>query len=293
MNRICLALVGVVSAAALALPAAEAQRPPDGRLDTLLRLARGYAESYGDRLALVLATERYEQMVVADARDGAISGGSQKGRTRVLVSDVIWAPSDQEIALLFYRDVYSVDAKAVRDRGDRLLPLFASGPIERGREKAKQVLNESARFNLGTAYWNVNFPTLALSILHPRNRDRFRFRLGGESTLQGKRAAEIAFREQARPTLAQSASGADYVASGSAWVALQDGAVLKTELRYEALPGRIRVGYRYEPKLSAFVPDTMHEFFGGKNTLQMIEGTATYTEYRRGEAEVGPILYKK
>jgi hypothetical protein len=292
MNRNFLALLTAASAAALVPPAAVAQRPP-GKRETVLRLASDYAESYGGRLALVLATERYEQMVVADSRAGAIGGGSQKGKTRVLVSDVIWAPSDQEVALLFYRDVYSVDGKAVRDRSDRLLPLFASGPIERGWQKARQVVNESARFNLGAAHWNVNFPTLALSILHPRTRDRFRFRVGGETTLQGKRAAEIEFREQARPTLARSAAGTDYFASGSSWVALEDGAVLKTELRYETLPGRIRVSYRYEPKLSAFVPDAMTEVFGGKNTLQMIEGTATYTEYRRGEAEVGPILYKK
>jgi hypothetical protein len=289
MKRTCLLLVA--AAAAIHAPVAAGQRRSDDRLEAALRLASAYAEAYGGRLALVLATERYEQMVVADSR-GRGAGG-QKGRTRVLLSDVLWAPSDQEVAFLFYRDVYSVDGKAVRDRHDRLLPLFASGPVERGREKAKQVLNESARYNLGTAYWNVNFPTLALSILHPRNRDRFRFRHGGESTLQGKRVAEIEFREQARPTLAQSATGQDYAASGSLWISLADGAILKSDLRYETLPGRIRVNYRYEPKLRVFVPGTMHESFGGKGTLQTIEGAATYTEYRRGEAEVGPIQYKR
>jgi len=289
MKRYGLALM--VVAAALLAPVAAGQRSSDDKLEATLRLATEYAESYGDRLALVLATERYEQMVVADAR-GRVGGG-QKGQTRVLLSDVLWAPSDQEVAFLFYRDVYSVDGKAVRDRLDRLLPLFASGPVERGREKAKQVLNESARYNLGTAYWNVNFPTLALSILHPRNRDRFRFRHGGESTLQGKRVAEVEFREHARPTLAQSATGQDYAASGSLWMSLADGTILKTDLRYETLPGRIRVSYRYEPKLSAFVPDAMHEVFGGKGTLQTIEGAAKYSEYRRGDAEVGPIQYKR
>src|SRR5688572_17533548 len=124
MNRICLALWGVASAAALVPEAAAAQRQADGKLETLLRRASEYAENYGARLALVLATERYEQRVIADARSRG-SGGSQQGQTRVLVSDVIWAPSDQEVVLLFYRDVYSVDGKAVRDRRDRLLPLFA------------------------------------------------------------------------------------------------------------------------------------------------------------------------
>jgi hypothetical protein len=32
--------------------------------------------------------------------------------------------------------------------------------------------------------------------------------------------------------------------------------------------------------------------FGGKGTLQTIEGAAN-TDYRRGDAEVGPIHYKR
>lgn len=289
MKRAHWATAGLASTATLALSLLPAvSRPQQAGVDPVLERASGYVAAYGEKLALVRAVERYQQSVTADSR----ARGGRKGQSRVLVSDVLWVPSGEEVVLLLYRDVYSVDGTPVRDRGDRLLRLFPEGATDSGREKAAQILSESARFNLGTAYWNVNFPTLALAFLHPRNRRRFRFRSKGESRQQGRRAVEIEYRELVHPTLARSAAGRDYEASGALWVAREDGAIVKSEMRFESLPGRIRVSYRHEPRLGVFVPEQMHEVFGGKGTLETIEGKASYTDYRRGDAEIGPIRFR-
>jgi hypothetical protein len=132
-----------------------------------------------------------------------------------------------------------------------------------------------------------------VSIPHPRNQQRFRFQRRGESTLAGRRVVEIEYREVSRPTLARTFDGGNFECRGSFWVTPVDGAIVRSEVRYEALPGRIRVDYRFEPRIDAFVPAEMSEQHGGGNTLETIRGTARYTDYVRGDAEIGPIQYKR
>jgi hypothetical protein len=276
----------VLGLATLRAVAAAAEGP---RVDPLLQRAIAYAAGYGEKLSLVRATERYEQKLVLEGRPGYFG----ETRSRLLISDVLWVPTRNDMALLFYRDVYSVNGEPTRDRGDRLSRLFPGGPSDVGRARAEQILNESARFNLGSSYRNVNFPTLALTFLHPQNSQRFRFRLKGTTTIAGRQAREIEFREHARPTLARTTKGQDQAASGAFWVALEDGAIVQSDLRFDDLPGRIRVSYRFEPRLGVFVPEEMHEFHGGGRFRETIQGVARYGEYARGDADVGPILYKK
>jgi hypothetical protein len=275
----------VLVLATLRAVAAAAEGP---RVDPVVRRAVEYAAAYPEQLSLVRATEDYEQRLEVARR-----GGGSSASARVLVSDILWVPSSEDVVLLCYRDVFSVDGQASRDRGDRLLRLFPAGPSEAGRARALEILGESARFNLGSSYRNGNFPTLAISILHPRNQQRFRFRRGGESRLLGRRVVEIEYREVVHPTLTRSSSGKDFEARGAFWVTPQDGAILRSEMRYDSLPGSIQVSYRYEPRVGAFVPAEMSERYGSGNSVERIRGTAVYRDYLRGEAEVGPILYKK
>ena len=65
--------------------------------------------------------------------------------TRLLVSDVLWVPTDDALVLAFYRDVWSVDGAPVRDRGARLLRLFPEGPSQAGRVKADELLLDPLR----------------------------------------------------------------------------------------------------------------------------------------------------
>jgi hypothetical protein len=269
----------------LLLPVSAAQ--PE-RVDPVLRRAMEYAAAYPLQLSLVRATERYEQRLEVARRVG-----SRSASNRVLLSDMLWVPTSEDVVLVCYRDVFSVDGTPSRDRGDRLLRLFPSGPSEAGLARAQQILMESARFNLGSSYRNANFPTLAVSVLHPRNQRRFRFKKGGESQLLGRRVVEIEYREVSHPTMALTSAGKDVPARGSIWVTPEDGAMIRSELRYDLLPGSIRVSYRYEPRVGAFVPAEMTELYGSGNSVERIRATAVYSDYLRGDAEIGPIQYKK
>jgi hypothetical protein len=292
----------MASAAALVPSPAAAQRaalasatPEDRPLQDLVTLAAGYLERYREKLALVRATEHSRQKAILrgpELRDARVRSPEIK-TARVLVSDVLWVPSDDSVVLAFYRDVYSVDGKPVRDRGDRLLRLFPEGATESGRVRAAEILDESARFNLGIGYWNTNFPTLPLAFLHPRNRPRFEFRRGNRSKLQGRAVVELEFREVVLPTFTRSRDGKlDFVARGTFWIAVDDGAVLQTDLRYDEASARFRVSYRSDPKLGLSVPDEMRLSQGDSRSLQEIEGVSRYTDYRSGEAEIGPIRFK-
>jgi len=268
--------------------------PEDRALQALVALAEGYLEGYCAKLALVRATEHSRQKAILRPESGARVRSPEIKTARELVSDVLWVPSDDIVVLAFYRDVYSVDGKPVRDRADRLLRLFPEGATESARVRAAQILDEGARFNLGIGYWNTNFPTLPLAFLHRRNRPRFEFRRGERSKLQGRPVVQLQFREVVSPTFTRSRDGKqDFVASGTFWIAADDGAVLQTDLRYEEASARFRVSYRSEPKLGLSVPDEMRFSQGDSRSLQEIEGVSRYGDYRSGEAEIGPILYKK
>jgi hypothetical protein len=268
--------------------------PEEPQLTALLALAEGYVDRCREKLALVRATEHSRQRAILRPESGARARSPEIKTALELVSDVLWVPSDDSVVLAFYRDVYSVDGKPVRDRGDRLLRLFPGGATASARARAAEILDESARFNLGIGYWNTNFPTLPLAFLHSRNRPRFEFRRGERSKLHGRPVVQLAFREVVSPTFTRSRDGKqDFVASGTFWIAVDDGAVLQTDLRYDEADARFRVSYRSEPKLGLSVPDEMRFSQGDSRSLQEIEGVSRYGDYRSGEAEIGPIIYKK
>ena len=164
-----------------ALLQAPAEQPS---LAAVLERTQAYLERCYEKLTLVRATERSQQ--TARFRNDPVTNVRNPSTTsagRVLVSDVLWVPSEEPGLLAFYRDVYSVDGTPVRDRADRLLRLFPEGATAKGREQANEILDESARFNLGRGRWNANFPTLALGFLYGQSRARFEFRERGRSKL--------------------------------------------------------------------------------------------------------------
>ena len=95
-----------------------------------------------------------------------------------------------------FRDVYEVDGQMLRDREARLERLFAA-PTQASLEAAA-IVQESARHNVGTAYRDVNLPTLTLQVLRPSNQSRFSFERRGTRTIAGFQGVEVAFEEPAR-----------------------------------------------------------------------------------------------
>ncbi len=125
---------------------------------------------------------------------------------RTLRSDLVFIRLRGPLPWGTFRDVYEVDGQAVRDRERRLEKLL-SAPRASEVERAKAILDEGSRYNLGP-YRNVNAPTLGLLFLRSENQARLAFKRKGTRTIAGFAAVEVAFEEKARPTIVRDPRGA-------------------------------------------------------------------------------------
>jgi hypothetical protein len=195
---------------------------------------------------------------------------------RKMRSGVLFMTLPGAIPWATFRDVFEVDGNKIRDREERLAKLFQESPAT-ASDKAKAILAEGARFNLGPIHRTVNIPTLGLLFLHPENQRRFAFEKKGRRSFEGIETLEIAFVERARPTLIGGGAGHDDVpAKGTVWIDPARGSVLQTDVDYDLNPrdtyhrshARIITLYRRETKLDILVPDTMKEAYQWPVTRQ-------------------------
>ena len=258
----------------------------DSTLPEVLRRAGEQAAASEEKLAVTAAQEEYVQ--------GLMLGRDNTPRARrTMVSDVVWVPTGDAMVWAFFRDVASVDGQPVRDRAARLEQLFAGGATLEARGRAAQILEESARYNLGTRR-TVNSPTLALSALHPRNQSRFRFQASGADDTHGTRTLKVRFTETSGPALIRTSKGEDVPATGVLWIEPVQGTLIASELRLDVrgFPVEIKVLYRLEPRLAAWLPAEMREAYGSRSRSvgeDRLEATAKYSGYRRAEVELSGI----
>ena len=277
-----------IAALALVHPVAAMAAPPPPRLEDLLSLAGRYVTRLEEQLAVLVADETSTQSVFV-GREGSL------WQRRALASDVAWVPTGDPFVWAFFRDVREVDGDPVRDREERLARLFPSGVTLAGTERALQILEESARYNLGP-HRTVNSPTVALSFLHPRNRWRFRFRLEGTDGRQGVATWRISFRERARPTLARASGGQDVPARGLLWMEAASAALVESrlELRPPGIgPLVIETVYAPDARHSGWLPTQMREDYGIRSRSSReprLEAVARYSGWRRAQVEVQVIL---
>ena len=170
--------------------------------------------------------------------------------------------------------------------------------------RAKAILDESARYNLGPVRRTLNVPTFALLVLHPDHQHRFSFSSAGSRSIDGTQTVLIAFAEKGRPTLVAGADG-DVVSKGGIWIDADRGTVLRTDVWYS--PGRegwsftgaaftrIVTEYEREPRLQVTVPVRMTETYeagggyyagmldewGRRRSGFAIKAVAHYSGYRR------------
>ncbi|MET0555468.1 MAG: hypothetical protein ABW221_20680 [Vicinamibacteria bacterium] len=275
-----LLLAGLLPSGAVAADALPA-------LDALLDRAGAQAEALEERLAVVTATERHEQKLLFGAE-------TRPARRRTIVSEVVWVPTGDAMIWAFFRDVVSVDGTAVADRSVRLDRLFAHGATAEARLRAGEWLDASARYNLGPRR-TVNTPVFGLSVLHPRNRRRFRFEHAGTEKKDGVPAARIRFAEQASPALVRTSAGADLPTLGVLWIEPATGALVASELHIEASARdtRIDVRFRRDERLEAWLPVEMQEWYGERGQSERVEAVAHYSNLRRGGTEVEIIFPKR
>jgi hypothetical protein len=223
----------------------------DDPLAEVLRRAGEYVRGYEREASGVVLEESYRQTLQ--------SGGGEQ--SRVLTSDLVLISLIGDAALYGFRDVFGVDGRVVRDRDARLERLFLK-PSKQGVEQAGAILEESARFNLGSTLRTFNLPTVALEILHPDAQGRFTFKHKGRRTLAGKTTYVVAYQEWARPTLIRGPlHDRDCPARGAFAVIPETGAVLASEIGIEDRQGkhRIVVEYSWVDKLGLWLPAEMQE----------------------------------
>jgi hypothetical protein len=266
----------LVTCAVVAAPA------PQAKLDQVVSRLGTYLADYEHRFSLVVAEERYQQSVevAKNTPAGNIPPGTpvRSRQDRSLRSDYALTRAADKEAWVGYRDTFEVDGHPVRDRDDRLQRTLIDGIAAR----AVRIAEESSRFNLGSALLerNINVPTLALEMLHPRNQSRFSFSKAGEERIAATLTWRVDFKERDRPTFIRNTSGRDRPSRGSIWLDPSTGEVWRTLLAWDGPPsGMITVAYGYVPNIDVLVPLTMTERYRPGNAT--ITGDAAYSNYRR------------
>jgi len=237
--------------------------------------ASAYVEKYQNDFALVVSEERYEQEVRYPAP--TLTRGSDITQKTVLRSDFLLVRDPSGIWVPF-RDVFERDGVAVRDRDERLSRLFITDPGT-AFEQAGRIVEESARYNLGSLNRNINVPTLALVFLTAPVRGRFDFTdRGYEGT-----ARVLQFQEIGRPTYISTTGGRDLPVSGRYWIDESTGRVERTEVSAvdPSLDARIVVTYRPNAEAGIWVPEKMDEVYKQRTDRSEIRGSATYSRFRR------------
>ena len=244
------------------------------RLGDVVARLDGYLQGYEDRLANVVAEETYRQWVEQGSKN------RRSTTSRMLRSDFALTLTSERNSWVGYRDTFEVDGVPVRDRDERLQRLLSSGAVG----QAARIAEQNARFNLGEGLItrNINVPTFALEMMHPRFRDRVKVRRTGADVLEGRPGWLIEFREQDRLTFVRTPEGGDQAARVVALADIQTGEVLRTVLTWEHVKGSIEVSYGYAPGIPAPVPIRMAERYVTRSG-DLVAGEATYANFRQFE----------
>jgi hypothetical protein len=279
--RIAGFILGVFATSALV---AADDRPP---LQTILARITDYVARYESTIQGIVAEEHYVQD--ADKSDRPFI------THRELKSDLLLVRNEgSDFGYIQFRDVFEVDGDAVRDRGDRLTKLFMN-PSDSVRRQATDIMNESARYNIGSIERNINVPLIALMMLDARYQGRFKYSVSTEhkGTPRGMPkspafalpadAWEVEYEETVSPTLVRGDEGEDAKSRGRAWVDPETSRVLMTELVVEAKTVRctIRVSYQSPPIADVLLPVEMRETYVVKKRFYTLEGAATYGNFRQ------------
>jgi hypothetical protein len=202
--------------AAVVLPAQKAEPA----LDQVIERVGKYVASYGEKAAVVVATERYTQSVLVDGADMGRPRDLKAEFAIVRVAGGGWTG---------FRDVIEVAGQPVQDRKDRLVELLTDTSGD--TSELIRIANESARFNVGPITRNFNVPTAALFFFQPADLERFVFTRKGAKKIDGIDTWEIEFRETRLPTLIRTRSGKDVPIVGTLFVKPDDGTVIRTRFK--------------------------------------------------------------
>jgi hypothetical protein len=242
-----------------------------------------YLTSYEPKLSELMADEVMVQENVR--RNSTGFGGIGLPEMRTIRSEVAFIALPGDAGWLGFRRVMKVGSRLVEDNLGTLNAVLANGAVD-DYSKARNMLADSARFNLGTPR-TINLPNLPLELLHPRHATRFSIRLAGEERVRGRKTIKLVLVENVSPTIIQTYDNGDMRSIVSAFVEPETGRLWRAdviardprETRW-TFDHVISVEFKNERSLGLLVPATMHEvFFAGQN--RNAKGDADYSNYRR------------
>jgi hypothetical protein len=278
---------------ALGIPLAAQEEAPS--LGSLLARATDYVDEFYDQLSGMVAEERYQQRSMTRTPGGRGSSGANGDERRVLRSDFLLVRPEGEEEYYGFRDVFELDGQPVRDRHDRLTRLFLDASASADRQ-IQGIRNESARYNIGDVERNINTPTLALLLLRPRYKPRVEFEyttdmspgLAVDGPAESPDLLVVAFAEAWGRSLVTGRDGRDLPATGRFWIEPETGRVLASELKIEddSLDATINDVYGAFDTMDHLVPIEMRERYDSRSSGFRVEGTATYSRFRRFQVEV-------
>jgi len=313
----CLLAAGLSVDAARPLPAPQA--PPDLTVQQqLLTRAGQYVVAFEAQLSNVVMEERYAQQVTQAT--GVRPGDPQTGPAlptqeqilgpipragsgptvfvprseglatehRELVSEFLFVKLPGRGLSIPFRDVFEVDGQPVGDREARLTSLFLQ-PAPNALTRAREIAEESARYNIGNMARTINVPALALDVLRPSAQPRFRFTDLVPDAEAGADVYSVTYQEVTGPTLVRGFEGQELFTRGRLWIHAS-GLVVKSEvilddprvMRAQAL---VTTLYEEDAAFGVAVPVEMREEYTLTDGSR-VTGVATYGDFRRFEVRV-------
>ena len=242
-----------------------------------------YLAGYEPKLSELIADE---VMVQENVRGNSTAGGGiGPPEFRTIKSEVAFIALPGGAGWMGFRRVLKVGSDTVEDTLGSLTTVLAGGAVD-DYAKARNMLTDSARFNLGTPR-TINLPNLPLEVLHPRHTKRFSIRLAGEERVRGRRRNKLVLVENVSPTIIRAYDNSDMRSIVSAFVEPGTGRLWRAdviardprETRW-AFDHVISVEFKEDRTLGLLVPAAMREvFFAGQN--RNAHGDASYANYRR------------
>jgi hypothetical protein len=255
----------IAASITVAISPVAAQSVPDA-----VERVRAFAEQYQRTAPSLVAFEDYVQ-------DATYTGRAPSHR--VTTAELVMVRLPGAASWVTFRDVLTVDKRAIGDRQERLLKLLQS-PEATALTQARKIAQESARFNLGNITRTINVPDMALEYLQPRHSARMRFEALRDETIEGRPVVVLRFSETSGPSIVRDLRGADLRARGRIWAEPGSGEIVRTELLVEdrASRGACIVEFRVDPRLGIRVPIKMTERYTMAG--ESIDAVAQYSNFR-------------
>jgi hypothetical protein len=242
----------------------------------VLQRAAAYVDAQAKLLPQLVADERSVQMHRPRV------GRSTPPRVIETRADFAWIRLEGMAEAIGVRDVREVDGKPVG--GAERLEELLRRPTSASIATARALLAESARYNVGPLWRNVNLPTTALFLLHGELQPRFSWKVEAADS-EGQ--VILSFKELERPTVIRGWNNDPVFSRGRIWIDAATGAVRRTELRTKAREPRegqktdyvLVVEFAIDESLQLLLPRRLREHY--ETRTEVVDGQAEYVNYRR------------